>query len=214
MASETKRRYSSEADPTRERILKAALECMSRTAIGGLSVRAIAAAAGVNVATAHYYFRTKDALVSEALGLFFAPVLARFASMEGAEGSARERLEGFLRFYLEQFHEHPGVFTSIIEAMIASNIRKDSSAGTACERVLLDVIRAGKDRLLSLVREVSGIRDPGLLALRTLQVMAGAIHPILVSTLPLSLFGVDFGKADTRRSYVTALVDSLGASEL
>ncbi|MFZ4614636.1 MAG: TetR/AcrR family transcriptional regulator [Rectinemataceae bacterium] len=210
--SAPKRRYSSEADPTRDRILAAALECISRTAAGKLSVRAIAATAGVNVATVHYYFRTKDALVTEALGLFFSPVMSRLQSLLDGEGDARSRLEGFLLFYIEQFHEHPGIFTSLIEAIIASDLRGNPDASNAYEKALLEVIGLGRPRIMELVRAVTGRDDEVELALRTLQVMTGVVHPMFLSSIPLGQFGVDFRDPGTRRRYVALLVDSLGSA--
>jgi AcrR family transcriptional regulator len=209
--SAPKRRYSSEADPTRQRILAAALECISKTSAGKLSVRAIAATAGVNVATVHYYFRTKDALVTEALGLFFSPVTARLQSLLEGEGDARSRLEGFLLFYIEQFHEYPGIFTSLIEAIIASDIRGDPDAPNAYERALLGVIGLGRPRIMELVRAVTGRDDEVELALRSLQLMTGVVHPMFLSTIPLGQFGVDFRERQIRQRYVALLVDSLGA---
>jgi AcrR family transcriptional regulator len=204
-----KRRYSSEDDPTRGRILDAALECISQTSVSALSVRAIAARAGVNVATAHYYFRTKDALVTEALHLFFAPLAARFEAIIAGPGSEKERLLAFLVFYSEQVHRNPGIFTSVVEAIIASNIRKEPGAPTSFEEVLIGIVSQARDRLMSLVGAVSGIGDQRHLAFRTLQVMTSLVHPILVSTLPGTLFGVDFGVEDDRRSYVEVLVAGL-----
>lgn len=204
-----KRRYSSEADPTRERILRAALECISGTAAGRLSVRTIAAAAEVNVATVHYYFGTKDAVITEALELFFAPLMERLDSLIDGSGLGRDRLGGFLLFFVDQFHENPGVFTSIIEAMIASNIRRAPGAPSAYEKVLMDIVGIGKGRLMALIREVSGIDDETVLALRTIQMMTGILHPMLISTIPLDRFGLDFHDPATRRSYVGLLVDSI-----
>jgi len=204
-----KRRYSSEADPTRDRILAAALDCVSRTAVGSLSVRAVAAAAGVNVATVHYYFRTKDALVSEAFRLFFAPILGRITSLDSGGGGERARLEGFLFSFLEQLHEHPGIFASLIEAIMASNVRKDPEAPTDYEEILMGIVGAGKERLFPLVAQISGIEEPELLAFTTLRMMMSVVHPMLLSTLPGQLLGLDFADEGVRRRYVACLVESL-----
>ncbi|MEI6875572.1 MAG: TetR/AcrR family transcriptional regulator, partial [Spirochaetota bacterium] len=204
-----KRRYSSEADPTRARILRAALGCISGTAAGVLSVRTIAAAAEVNVATVHYYFGTKDAVLTEALELFFAPLVERLDALLERSGSGRDRLEGFLLFYVGLIQEHPGIFTSIIEAMIASNIRGEPGAPSAYEKVLMGIIGIGKGRLMGLIRDLSGIADETVLALRTLQLMTSVIHPMLISTIPQDQFGIDFHDPATRGRYVRLLVDSI-----
>lgn len=61
-------RQSEQAEraPT-ERLLEAAIGEIERVGLGRLTVRAVAQAAGVNVAAVNYYFRSKEALVQAAL---------------------------------------------------------------------------------------------------------------------------------------------------
>ena len=59
------------ADPTRERILAAALDLFSERSFDGASTREIAAQAGVTQPLLNYHFRSKDALWYTAVdGLF------------------------------------------------------------------------------------------------------------------------------------------------
>ena len=204
-----KRRYSTSDDPTRERILVAALDCISKTSVRELSVRFIAAQAEVNVATVHYYFGTKDVLLTEALNLFFAPLLLQVEAILEGGGQPRARLEKFLLFYVEQFHRNPGIFASVIEAMVASNIRRETAATSAYEEVLLAILGGLRQRILALVGLVSGQADASLLALKTIQVMASVVHPMILSGIPRSLFGVDFDDATQRKKYIGLLVDGL-----
>lgn len=161
------------------------------------------------MATVHYYYGTKEGILSEALTLFFSPLLAEAEAIMEGPGPGTERLRAFLGFYVRQFRAHPGVFTSIVEGMIASNIRKEGPENAVYERVLVGLLGALKPLLLSLVGEVSGLRDERLLALRTMQVMASVVHPMLVSSIPRSLFGLDFAEEENRRDYVGLLVAGL-----
>jgi len=197
---------------TRERILAAALECISSTSVGRLSVRAIAARAGVNVATVHYHFGTKDELISEAFRLFFAPIAARIGAALDAEAPPRARLESLLGFYVEHFHEHPGIFTSFIEALIASNIKKEPGVVQGHERVLLEMVGGFRDRLLDLVSEVTAREDRQDAALLVIHLVASVVHPLVISSLPATLFGLDFAEEATRRRYVSLLVEGIAGS--
>ncbi len=59
------------ADPTRERILAAALDLFSERSFEGATTREIAARAGVTQPLLHYHFRSKDALWRAAVDTLF-----------------------------------------------------------------------------------------------------------------------------------------------
>ena len=214
-----KRRYSSEADPTRDRILRAAIDLVSSRSVGALSVRDVGAAAGVNVATVHYYFHTKDELFAEAFRVVYEPIKHRLEGLAVAATSTttgtatdsgpRAVLEGFLAFFLQQFCEHPGIFVSVIETIIASSVRDDPAAAKAYEKLLLSIVGSGKDALIGLIGAVSGLDAGEDLAFTSLRLMMNIINPIIVSSHARDLFGVDFSDEATRRRYAARLVDSL-----
>ncbi|MDX1892838.1 TetR family transcriptional regulator [Mycolicibacterium sp. 050158] len=59
---------------TRDRILKNARELFARNGIGNTSIRAIAAAAGVDAALVHHYFGTKEQLFAAAVHIPIDPM--------------------------------------------------------------------------------------------------------------------------------------------
>jgi AcrR family transcriptional regulator len=59
---------------TRERILRSARELFSRNGIGNTSIRAVAAAAGVDSALVHHYFGTKERLFAAAVHIPIDPM--------------------------------------------------------------------------------------------------------------------------------------------
>ena len=56
-----------EYDPTKEKIIKAAIEVVAEKTISGTRMHLIAEAAGMSTATLHYHFNTKDDLLKEML---------------------------------------------------------------------------------------------------------------------------------------------------
>lgn len=195
---------------TREKIAQAALDVLSATSIDTLTVRDIAAKAGVNVATVHYYFRTKEAVVAEALRRFFAPVLAYLGEVLEVDLPPREKLLRFLVEYTNQFHAHPGVFTSLIETvMAAGNHNTPPKPPTEYQLELMELIGTAKVKMLALVREITGLEEETPLVLTAMRLMTSVLHPLLISSLPLSVFGVDFRDEAVRRHYLAEVVDSL-----
>jgi AcrR family transcriptional regulator len=62
------------ASDTRERILVSARELFARNGIGNTSIRAVAAAAGVDSALVHHYFGTKEKLFAAAVHIPIDPM--------------------------------------------------------------------------------------------------------------------------------------------
>ncbi|MCM6772689.1 TetR/AcrR family transcriptional regulator [Nocardia sp. CDC159] len=61
----TRRRLTEKQADTVDRLTRAALEVLAREGFAGLTVRMVAAAAGVGTATAYTYFSSKEHLVAE-----------------------------------------------------------------------------------------------------------------------------------------------------
>ena len=77
-------------------ILDKALDLMAREGAHGTSMRAVAAAAGVNVATLYHYFPSKQELLYAAIAHRGAQELLPHPFPNGLTGSIEERLAGLL----------------------------------------------------------------------------------------------------------------------
>lgn len=86
------------APDTRAAILAAARELFATSGHAGTSVRAVAAAAGVDAALVHHYFGTKDDLFLAALAVRVDPRTALLPVADGGVDGAGERL---MRVFLE-----------------------------------------------------------------------------------------------------------------
>ncbi|MGV9615763.1 TetR/AcrR family transcriptional regulator [Nocardia xishanensis] len=65
MLEATRRRLSGKQADTVDKLTKAAVEVLAREGFGGMTIRLVAAAAGVGTATAYTYFSSKEHLVAE-----------------------------------------------------------------------------------------------------------------------------------------------------
>jgi AcrR family transcriptional regulator len=74
-------------------LVQAAYRRLATRGFEGLRTRDVAAEVGVNIATLHYYFPTKEALIRAVIGL----VMQRFQQTLPQEGEPLEQLKGHLR---------------------------------------------------------------------------------------------------------------------
>lgn len=77
---------------TRRALVEAAFAQLAAAGFEGLRTRDVAAVAGVNVATLHYHFPTKEDLIAGVVG----HAMSRFSSTLAGEGSPREQLRAHL----------------------------------------------------------------------------------------------------------------------
>jgi AcrR family transcriptional regulator len=84
----------------------AAYRRVAETGFEGLRTRDVAAEVGVNVATLHYYFRTKEALIRAVV----EHAMARFRTTLVPGGSPGAQLEGHLQGVRRLFRDEPELF--------------------------------------------------------------------------------------------------------
>lgn len=76
---------------TRTRIVHAAEEILAEHGLEGLSLRTVTTRASVNLASVHYYFGSKDGLVTALVREHFTPInIARLKSLDAAIASAEK----------------------------------------------------------------------------------------------------------------------------
>jgi AcrR family transcriptional regulator len=112
-----------EGSTTRSRILQIALTLMSQRGVDGTSMRDLAAAAGLNVASLYHYFPSKrDLLESVLVEHGFFPVQARTEAREGR--TANSPLEVLLSEILISMFE----VEEFVRLMVGEAIRAESTA--------------------------------------------------------------------------------------
>ena len=114
---------------TRERILDAAERLFAERGVAGVSLRAIIAEAGVNLASVHYHFGSKDALVNAVVGRYAGPIneqrLARLEELErryrGRPAPLRRLVAAFVDPVFERAADpdHGRAFTRLMGRLLA-----------------------------------------------------------------------------------------------
>src|SRR5580704_18264254 len=103
-----------EEEGTPDRILKTAERLFAERGFNGVSVRTLAAAAGVNIASIGYHFRSKEGLLAEVYRRHCEPLIEErlrgLAAASRLTGSARVAaiIEAFVRPALPQVQAEAG----------------------------------------------------------------------------------------------------------
>jgi AcrR family transcriptional regulator len=171
----------------RERLIEATITEIERHGLSQLTVRAVAAAAEMNIAAVNYHFRSKQALVAAALESSIVhmledtdTILARLS--EGPEGVLGELfgyyLEGCLRFpRISKAHLH--------DAFVA-----DDYGGTFPRR-FAPVLERLRDSLCTLLPEL----DTAAAARRVIAALSAVFFPAFFTPLFQCLSALDTSEA-------------------
>ncbi len=141
----TRRRLTEKQADTVDRLTKAALEVLSREGFAGLTVRMVAAAAGVGTATAYTYFSSKEHLVAEV----FWRRLAADAPPEPEAGADRTtRVVAVLRQIAMLVADEPALAGAVTSALLGTDpdvAHLRLRIGTEIRRRLLDALGPDAD---------------------------------------------------------------------
>lgn len=156
-------------DPSRDRILQAAIREFSEHGLAGARTGAIAAAAQVNKALLYYYFRDKEALYTAALEEVAGKVAGDALAVLGLDCSAGERVLRFALQHFDRILSHQG-FQSLMQQEM---VRFRSGRSHAMGIIAKSAFQPMWDRALNLVSE--GIGSGELCNVDPMQMMYAAL---------------------------------------
>lgn len=116
------------AEQRRRAVVAAAFAEIARHGLEGLRLRGIAAVVGLDQSTLHYYFPTKNDLITHVVEYATARLRATLA----CDGSPAEQLRAHLRETARLIHEQPELFVVLGELSLRA--RRDPSVATIIER--------------------------------------------------------------------------------
>ena len=155
----------------RQLILEAVVTCIEKYGLDRLTTRKIAEEAGTNIASINYYFRTKEALVNEALSMTINHMLEDVrAAIEDLQKPFLEAFEDVLFYLIDGSLRFPGITAAHLYDAVMQN-RPDTHGA----RVMNQVYESVAQRAL---REYPQ-KDPVELRFLLSQVIAATLFMML-----------------------------------
>ena len=146
----TARRTSLLKESRREDLVQAAFRQIAERGFEGLRTREVAAAAGVNIATLHYYFPTKEALIRGVIG----HAMGRFRSTLTPHGSPEDQLARHLRAVRSLMRTEPEI------GAVMGELALRSARDPALARIMRETIDGWHRTLRGLLRR--SVREAAL----------------------------------------------------
>jgi AcrR family transcriptional regulator len=148
---ETKRHT---ADERRQELILATYDVIAEKGFEGLRVREVAAKAGVNIATLHYYFPSKEDLIRGVVDYIHTQFITITAPTETGEDPAPGELGHLVRDLAVQLERKPELF------LVLSELHLRSPRNPAIQELLLDMDTSWRAHVRQLCAE--GVRAGAL----------------------------------------------------
>jgi AcrR family transcriptional regulator len=124
-----------------EALVEAAFNQIAERGFEGLRTREVAAGVGLNIATLHYYFPTKEALIRGVV----AHAMERFRSTLAPHGSPADQLRNHLRAVRKLLRDEPEV------GAVMGELALRSARDEALARIMADAFQAWQRTLRGLL---------------------------------------------------------------
>jgi len=188
----------------RERILNAVIDGIEQDGIHNLTTRSIARLAGTNIASINYYFRSKDALVAEALQLSLSHMQADIQAI--LEDRQRPLMESFgeaFLYLIDGTVRFPGIsMANLFSALVEKQY--DSPGAQSVRQIF--------EWMVARLSEANPQEEPAALRVILYQVISTILFTMLAPGFFQSSLPVDFSSAEDRRAFVGYLSKTLQAS--
>ena len=106
------RKLTGKGERVREKMIETTVHILQQQGFKKATVRSIAKAAGVNIASVRYYFGSKEELIGAALEYMMGNLENIVSYLDDKRLTASERLKKYIIAYFHLAREHPALFRS------------------------------------------------------------------------------------------------------
>jgi AcrR family transcriptional regulator len=145
MSAVSRTRVSSRKEGRQQALVQAAFNQIAERGFEGLRTREVAAGVGLNIATLHYYFPTKEALIRGVV----AHAMDRFRSTLAPHGSPADQLRNHLRAVRKLLRDEPEV------GAVMGELALRSARDPALARIMAESYQAWHQTLRGLLRRAA-----------------------------------------------------------
>lgn len=186
---------------TRDNILNATLEIIGEEGFQKVTIRKIAALAGVNVAAVNYHFGSKEVVINEALRYMTGKLRDSFSYLCDPLTPPDERVKNFIRSYADAALQYPDVFRNFVNhSMCNQELSTDYAEFLK---------REGIEELKNTIREIRNGDDEIQLFMKSFQIISGIAFPVLLGSQMEKLSGINYEDINVRYEYLDVLMKTV-----
>ncbi|MDD4238237.1 MAG: TetR/AcrR family transcriptional regulator [Desulfotomaculaceae bacterium] len=188
---------------TKEKIIRVAMDIIAEEGFQNITIRKIAAKAGVNVAAINYHFGSKDAVINEALKTVTDQLKNTFEYLKASNEIGETRLAIFVEKYTDIMLKYPDIIKNMINHAIHSKPLDEQV------EYLTYLKTEGIEAIKQTIGQIRPDQDDYLLYLKTLHLVSGLSFPFLMGEQINVLMGVDFYNQEIRQMHTKILLENV-----
>ena len=186
---------------TKEKIIEAALEIIASEGFQKVTVRKIAAMAGVNIAAINYHFGSKEKVLNEALEHVMIQMKKIFNYLKDEENSPEVRLETFIQKYSKTLFKYPDP----VKNLIHQSIHEHSVSNNFQEYLKFE----GIELIKNTIHQLRPDENDSILYMLTMQLLSSLAFPVLLANRAVEIFGIELNQMDNQRAYTKLLIKNI-----
>lgn len=188
---------------TKEKIVRVAMDIIAEEGFHNITIRKIAARAGVNVAAVNYHFGSKDTVINEALKNVTDQLKSSFLYLKTNNEDAEVKIAVFIKNYTHLMFKYPDIIKNMINHAIYNKpLDQHVEYMTFLET-------EGAQLIKQVIKQLRPDQEEDYLELKTLYLISGLSFPFLMGQHIKTIMGVDLYNDQTRQTYTHILLESI-----
>jgi AcrR family transcriptional regulator len=186
-----------EKSATRQQILQVTLQLLETQGAGQVTIRKIAAQAGVNVAAVNYHFGSKEQVIYQALQILRSRFAEAFDHLRDTATPPRQRLIAFMTVYCDAVFAYPNLVKAFVNQNLNVEFQREYASFVQADGLALITHTLG---------EILPAGNEETLRMKAFQMMSSLILILLVGQDTAPIIGLDFRDPDVRARYIQMIV--------
>jgi AcrR family transcriptional regulator len=184
---------------TRQLLLDTTLQLIETEGIKQVTIRKIAARAGVNLAAVNYHFGSKEQVIFAALQTLRSGFAEAFKQLQNLSLAPRDRLVVFMTSYCDTVFDYPNLVRAFVTHTLNADFEQDYA----------DFVRA--EGLTLITRTLAEFLPDNneTLRMKAFQMMSSLLLILLVGQETGAIIGLNFVDPEVRARYIQNVVPAI-----
>ncbi|MDD4172121.1 MAG: TetR/AcrR family transcriptional regulator [Syntrophomonas sp.] len=187
---------------TKEKIIKTTMTMIAEEGLQSITIRKIAAKAGVNVAAVNYHFGCKNAVINESLSTVTDLLKNAFQNLNDDNRDDITNLSMFINEYTDIMFQYPDILKNMINHAIHNQLLDGHV------EYIMFLKTEGIELIKATLGRIRPDQDDHHLYIKTLHLVSGLSYPFLMGGQIKEIMGVDFLNPEIRQVHTKMLLES------
>lgn len=188
---------------TKEKIIRVAMDIIAEEGFQNITVRKIAAKAGVNIAAVNYHFGSKDAVINEALRHVTDELKKTFKHLNAINEDPETKLSIFINSYTEIMLDYPDIIRNMISHAIHNRPLDQHT------EYMGFLYSEGINLIKETIGQIRPDLDDHFLSIKTLHLLSSLSFHILLGEQISVLMGVDLSNEKTYNMHTQIVLENV-----